>query len=794
MKDYPFIKFALLFICGIVLDRFVHISIEIFFCGLLLLIILFFLYKKFNRPVYSLGFIFLSYLLILSAGLIIAGISRGNVFYLTENIFKQKNFTAWGVIKEIALPGADNYTFLLSADSLLIEGKSFNWQPDLLIKVKDESKKQLIKQYNLLSNGNRVEVNGTYFKGREERNPGEFDYNKYLRQSGVSGIVSLYDSDSIKILDSNRFVFSSTFHTIRKSIDKQLHEHYSEQAYGLLKGLLLADRSSIDYETKNLFVNSGVVHVLAVSGLHVGFIGIIFYFLFGRLNVYLRIYSTIAGLLFFMFLTGVPPSVFRATVMAVIILLAQLTERTSNIYNSLALAAVILLIIEPTEIFNPGFQLSFSAVLSIAYFYPLFNSYINKIEINKYLRAVLLFAAVSFSAQIGTLPFTLMYFGKLSITSLFANLVVIPLIGVIVGIGITSILFAVISSSIAAIYAAANDAAAWLLFTIVEFAGNGDYSFIRIPDFSLYDAIIYYLLLTTSLFLMRFTQKFLFKVVILFSSAFLFFIAASYDDKALLTPGNFNVVMIDVGQGDSFLLSFPNGKAALIDAGEATNDFCNGERVIIPLLDKLGIEKINYAFISHFDNDHYGGMVSLIYRNKIGKVFLPAHDTSSKAIRFINYLIKNKIPYEYCIRQKVSEGGVSIYAVSRGDDSDEQYSSNDNSVIIKAVYGKNSFLFTGDLERKGEKYFLKNAKKFLDVDVLKVSHHGSKTGSSLDFLEAVTPRISLISAGVKNKFNHPSKEVLARLAKHKSSIYRTDKSGAVILKSDGKNISEISWR
>jgi len=120
MKDYPFIKFALLFICGIVLDRFVHISIEMFFCGLLLLIILFFLYKKFNRPVYSLGFIFLSYLLILSAGLIIAGISRGNVFYLTENIFKQKNFTAWGVIKEIALPGADNYTFLLSADSLLI--------------------------------------------------------------------------------------------------------------------------------------------------------------------------------------------------------------------------------------------------------------------------------------------------------------------------------------------------------------------------------------------------------------------------------------------------------------------------------------------------------------------------------------------------------------------------------------------------------------------------------------------------------------------------------------------------
>lgn len=794
MKDYPFIKFALLFICGIVLDRFLHISIEIYIAGLVLLIILFFLHKKFNKPAFSRLFIFFGYILFLMVGLITAGISKANVFYLTENIYKQQNFAAWGVIKKIELPEDENYSFFLSVDSLSIEGKNFNWQPNLLIKVNDESKKQLLKQYELIFQGNRVEVKGTYIKGREERNPWEFDYNKYLRQSGISGIVSLYDTDSLKIINDEKFIFSTAFHFIRKSIDKALFEHHSAQAYGLLKGLLLADRSSIDYNTKIFFVNSGVVHVLAVSGLHVGFIGIIFYFMFGRFNIYLRIYFTIAGLLFFMFLTGVPPSVFRATVMAVIILLGQLTERTSNIYNSLALAAVILLIIEPAEIFNPGFQLSFSAVLSIAYFYPLFSAQVSRIKINKYFKAVLLFAAVSFSAQIGTLPFTLMYFGKLSITSLFANLVVIPLIGVIVGIGITSILFAAISSSIAAIYAAANNAAAWLLFTIVEFAGNEKYSFIQIPNFSFYDALIYYLLLTASLYLMRFSQKPLLKSIIFVSSVFLFFIVSTYDDEKLITPGDLTVVMIDVGQGDSFLLSFPNGRTALIDAGETTQDFCNGERVIIPLLDKLGIEKIDRAFISHFDNDHYGGMVSLIHKNKIDKVFLPANDTSLKAIRFINFLDNNKTPYEYCVRQKITEGGASIYVLSRRNESGSRFSSNDNSVILKVVFGGNSFLFTGDLEKKGERYFLQNAKTFLDADVLKVSHHGSKGASSLEFLEAVTPRYSFISAGIKNKFNHPANEVLERLAKHKSSIYRTDKSGAVILKSDGKNITEVSWR
>ncbi len=793
MKDYPFIKFSILFICGIILQYFIHPNIWVYISGLTVLLFIL-LAKKINNPLLNFSFVILSAIVIVISGMITAEYDKSGTFFLSENLYKQNNFICWGTIKNIELSEDDGYSFIMNTDSISIEGKSLKWSPILIVKVKDNSIKKMVLQYEHLYPGNKVKVIGVYIKGREERNPGEFDYNRYLRREGISGIVNLYYADSLKVLDNHRFAFLSFFHWMRKNIDKTLKQFHSIEAYGLLKGLLLADRRSIDYETKSLFVNSGVVHVLAVSGLHVGFVAIIFYFLFGRLNVYLRIYFTIAGLLFFMFLTGVPASVFRATVMAIMILIGRLTERTTNIYNSLAIAAVILLIIDPSEIFNPGFQLSFSAVFSIAFFYPIFSKKLNGFRLNKYLKYILLFFAVSLSAQIGTLPFTLIYFGKISVTSLAANLVVIPLIGIMVGIGITTILFAIVSSYIASVYAAANNTMVWLLLKIVKFAGNPEYSFIRIPDFSIIDVLLFYAILILSMIMLKYAEKFLVKIFIFCSAISIFFIVSSFDDKKLISPGELTVIMIDVGQGDSFLLSFPNGKTALIDAGEAVKNYSVGERVIIPLMDKLKINKIDYAFISHFDNDHYGGMVSLISQHKINKVYFPATDTSSKADRFIEYLDNNKIAHKKCGSLNMKESGLSLYALCRRQILGERYSSNDNSIIVKVIYGNNSFLFTGDLEKRGESYFLNNSKEFLNSDVLKIAHHGSSGGTSDEFLNAVTPRFSLISAGIKNKFRHPSKEVLKKLRNHKSLIYRTDISGAVILKSDGENISEVNWR
>jgi competence protein ComEC len=273
-------------------------------------------------------------------------------------------------------------------------------------------------------------------------------------------------------------------------------------------------------------------------------------------------------------------------------------------------------------------------------------------------------------------------------------------------------------------------------------------------------------------------------------------IYSTVDDIKLLPDNKLSVLMIDVNQGDSFLIKFPNGKTALVDAGNATNFFDNGERVIIPLLNYLGIHKVDYGIISHIDSDHYGGFVSLVMADKIGTIVKPPIDTSlSKDRKFEEFIRQNDVTVEYFKEEKMKIGNTAIYFLfDKNLKALSGKSTNDRSGFFKLVYGNTSFLFTGDLEKRMEKFYSSKYRNFLDSDVLKVGHHGSKTSSSQIFLEYVTPELSLISAGFKNKFGHPSKEIVERLKNTGSSIYRTDLNKAVLLISDGENITVINWK
>ncbi len=579
-------------------------------------------------------------------------------------------------------------------------------------------------------------------------------------------------------------------------IDNQIKKINSPETAALLRGLLLADRGEIDYETKTQFINAGVVHVLAVSGLHVGYIILIFLFLFGRFNLYLRSILTIIGLICFMLVTGVPPSVFRATVMSIVLIIAILTNRSTNLINSISIAAVIILAFNPNEIYNPGFQLSFAAVLAIGIILPYMNSLIDKWNLqNKFYRYVILFCAVSLSAQIGTLPFTLFYFNKFSVIALFTNLIVIPMIGVIVASGIISLIISLIIPFIAIYFAAANDLIVSGVLYLIKFSGNLSFSYISITNYSLTDLIIFYLMLTILLyFLPRFetTKSKILLLILIVTNTFIY---SRADDSELLPDNYLNVFMIDVDQGDSFLIKFPDGQTALIDAGNATNSFDNGERVILPLLNYLGIKKIDYGIVTHIDSDHYGGFVSLVLAGIIKQIFKPELDsTLSKDKRFEEFIRESGVTVHYFQEQKLEIGNTNLYFIyDKNLKNISSNSTNDRSGVFKLVYGNTSFLFTGDLEKRIEKFYSKKYKSFLDSDVLKVGHHGSKTSSSEEFLDYVTPKISLISAGYKNKFGHPVKEVIERLQDEGSIIYRTDLQKAILLRSDGYSIKLINW-
>ena len=797
MKDYPIILVALAFIAGILLQPIVNVNIltVVILSSILIAALLITNKRKmFSRIRMILSMI--SLILISMIGNISAQFSQNHYNEILTKLYKEKNVMVSGNIDKIELIRQDEILFLLESDKFMVNDIVIEDNFTLLCKLRG-GKKGRNDFYDRMKPGYRIVVTGTYTKGKDRRNPGEFDYNSYLKSKGITGLFNVNSYKDVVVIDEEANVFNNAIFQSRKYINEQIKSLHTVETASLLRGLLLADRKEIDKDIKTQFINSGVVHVLAVSGLHVGFIALIIFVLFGRFNIYLRSIITILGLLAFMLLTGVPPSVFRATVMAVVIILAFLTNRTTNIFNSLAIAALIILIANPYELYSPGFQLSFSAVLAIGAIYPHLSATINKLYIkSKIVKYVLLFAGVSISAQLGTLPFTLFYFGKLSIIALLTNLIVIPTIGLTIALAVTTLLINSVLPVVASFYAIANDTITGLLLSFINFTGELSYSHIKIPAYSVYDAIIFYFFL---ILFMEFIRKQYLKnalalvLIVTFANVYIF---STFDNKSLLPDNQLSVLMIDVGQGDAILIKTPDNKTILIDAGLAAFYFDYGESVIIPLLDFIGIEKVDYGFVSHLDLDHYGGFVSLIQKDKIGEIYKPAFDsTLKKDIRFETFLKEQGVKINYYNSQKLIFDNCRMYVLSNKE-SNEIYnlSSNNRSGILKVVYGNCSFLFTGDAESRVENILTDDYQDFLDVDVLKVGHHGSKTSTSENFVNYTSPDYAILSAGIKNRFGHPHSSVINRLNENDIRIFRTDELGAILLLSDGEKITIEEWR
>jgi competence protein ComEC len=797
MKDYPIIKIALAFISGILLQPLITVNILFIIITssfLIAALIIANKLKMFNKIQIVLSMI--SIILIAMIGNISAQLGEININEQLSNLYKEKNVIVSGNIDKLELIRENEILFLLKSDKLMTNDIVVDDSFTLLCKLHG-SKKGREDFYRRMKSGYRIVVTGTYIKGKDKRNPGGFDYNSYLRSKGIAGTLNVDNHKDIVVIDEDINIFDNAIFQSRKYIDRQIRTLHSAETASLLRGLLLADRKEIDKETKTQFINSGVVHVLAVSGLHVGFIALIIILLFGRFNIYIRSLLTIIGLITFMLLTGVPPSVFRATVMAVVIIVAFLTNRTTNIFNSLAIAALIILIVNPYEIYSPGFQLSFSAVLAIGAIYPRISFAVNKLSIkSKIIRYFLLFFGVSLSAQLGTLPFTVLYFGKISVIALFSNLIVIPVIGLIIALAITTLLINSFLPAVASFYAVTNDTITGLILSFINYTGGLSYSHIKIPAYSVYDAIIFYLFLIFFLQIAgKIKLKIVYTLVLIFTIANVY-IFSSLDDEPLLPDNKLSVLMIDVGQGDAILIKTPDNKTILIDAGLAAFYFDYGESIILPLLDYVGIDKVDYGLVSHLDLDHYGGYVSLILDDRIMEIYKPAIDTTLEMdIRFENFLREEGLKINYYDSQKLIFDNCRMYFLSNKE-TNEVYnlSSNNRSCILKVVYGNCSFLFTGDAESSVENILINDYQDFLDVDVLKIGHHGSKTSTSEKFFNYTSPDYALISAGIKNKFGHPHSSVIARLNDNKVKTYRTDESGAVLLTCDGENIAIKEWR
>lgn len=798
LKNYPIIPVTIFFILGIIFQYFLDIkTLNLLAIALLIFIfslILFFqkIFKPHNFILSSLIFI-LSFLI---GGLIYQIQNQNKPQYpFKENLMKDVRI--FGKIESIELKSKNEIKFNLSVDSLIANDNIIRDKFNFICRIRDESLKDINKLYDEINPGNYVSLIGFYTKGKDRRNPNEFDYRNYLYKNGITGIVYVSSIDDFKILDSNKNQIQSIIFNVRKVIDNQIEKLHKQNAEGLLKGLVLGDKSEISYETQSEFINSGVAHVLAVSGQQVGLIALIFIIVFGRFNLYIRTILTIISIFIFLIITGSQPAVLRASIMATIFFIAYLTNRDTNPFNAISIAALFILLFNPNDLFDPSFQLSFGAVLSTIIFYPIMNKELLKLNIkNKNLLLVLQLFILSLAAQIGIIPITNIYFGKISVVSLLSNLIVIPGVSVVLANGILTLFISIISVQLSLIFAAANDLVVSALYYIIKVSANFEYSVFQVRYYNEIDALIYYAFI---IFLVYFYLKFkngFAKILLIILIVLNIFIYSSINDIELLPKNNLDIMMIDVGQGDATLIKFPNGKTMLIDAGSVSPTFDNGDRVILPLLNALGINKIDYGIISNMDNDHYGGFVSLIHKRKIKKIIKPYIDSSLiKDVKFENYLRQTKTSFSYFTDTSFYIGNSKIYFLNDSENLNKQFkSTNNRSCVMMLIYGNHKFLFMGDAEMKMETYLSNLYKNFLDVDVLKIAHHGSNTGSKENFLNYALPEYSLISVGEMNHFNHPSIEVINSLRKLNSEIYRTDLEGAIILLSDGKKIKKINWR
>jgi len=627
------------------------------------------------------------------------------------------------------------------------------------------------------------------------RNPGEFDFQGFYHRQNLYGWIFPDKHEQIIISNNAHWHFGRFIHELQQNI-RQLFNSYAEgDAGGLLSALILGDKSDVTPDIKDSFAKTGVIHVLAVSGLHVGYVLIILLLIKNMFSLpwgYDRI-VVIVGLALFVILTGGKASVIRASIMAGLYILSPVFNRTANIWNIIGGAALAILAFRPMDLFDLGFQLSFLSVASIIYFYEWFEKVLpENLKVSKISNKVVQFFwglfLVSFAAQIGTLPITSHIFGKVPLIALLANVLIVPLIGVLVGIGF----FLLFLSWIPGVgYALGNSA--WLISKIITFSTKtfSSFTFSTLNmSFSLFNVAQYFMVLIAIVLLFDLVRR-KYGIFILLIVSNIIIWNWSFEEDEL------DVIFLDVGQGDAALVMFPNEKVMLIDAGQRNRYVDYGETVVLPVLKHFSINRLNWVVMSHPHSDHIGGMISVMNEVKIDTIwdsFIPYSSWTYKNI------IETAIGKDITIirpRQgqtlKLSKNVLVEFFAPDSTFAVGVRNVNNASIVFKLTYGKTSVLFTGDLEHVGDRFLLPY-ENMLKTDVLKVAHHGSITSTTTALLDFIEPDLAVVSVGWKNKFKHPSSIVMKRLEERYIQIHRTDYEGALWLKTDGEKFTEVSWK
>ncbi len=618
------------------------------------------------------------------------------------------------------------------------------------------------------------------------RNFGNFDEENYYNSLGYG---YKFKATNIKECSKEYNYIKQTFFDIKKKIIKIFDETLESDKSGIFSAIVAGDKSKIEDDTMNLYRKNGIAHILAISGLHISLIGISIFSLLNK--KFSLITSCIISTIFmvcFCIMSGESVSAIRATIMFAMRMVAVIFGKPFDMLSSLSFSAIIILITNPLYLYNSSFLLSFIAIVAIALLGLSVQKYLKlNREKNKFIISIISSASVF----ILTLPIIANSYYEISLYAVLLNLIVIPLMSFILSSAIFSAMLGAISIAISRF---AIGIGAFLLDAINMLCVITDkfpYSVIVTGNLSWPKIILFYCVI--ALFLLYINTKTKIKKdgkikkILICVATYIILLLIVF----IKIPDNkLNITFFDVDQGDGILINTPHNTNILIDGGSTSVTKVKEYRLEGAIKYKK-ISKIDYAIVTHPDYDHISGLLELINDNsagaiKICAVYVPKIKENENYEILKNACKENNISFNnICTGDCITEDGLKIRCLHPNKMYSNKTSLNAYSTVLDLEYNDFSALFVGDLEDDGEKILLNegNLHKF---NLLKVSHHGSRFSSSKEFLDMVSPKMAIISAGVNNSYGHPHKETLERLSNVGAKVYLTAVTGQIDLSVDNE--------
>ncbi len=668
-----------------------------------------------------------------------------------------------------------------------------------------------------LQYGDRVRVDAQFRPPHGFRNPGLFDYARWLEGQGVAAVATVKPGSVARIGHRPSPLFDPIYEW-RERIRVAALASLPPETAPFFLAMITGETGYLTADLRQRFMASGTVHLLSISGSHLGLIALVIFFIVRRAILWLperllvrltlvvmpsqiAAVATMIPVTFYALLAGGQVATIRALVMILIYLVAVVIHRQDDLFNTLAFAAILILAWDPRALTDVSFQLSFLSLWCIALGLEWWSGRDlpeTDPDASRWTRRLGSHAAAllitSVAAAVGTLPLVAYHFNQVNWVGVVSNPIAIPLAGIlVVPLGLGSGIVAAASHSPTLPLAEWNAAALDILLRVTDFFASWPLAIAHVAAPPIAFVALCYLVL--AMLVDRRVKPW--KRGLAGGALVILAVLWLAGTPRWMASDALEVTFLDVGQGDGAVIRFPSGRVMVVDGGKRYFELDTGRLVVAPTLWNQGVDRIDYLVATHPQLDHIGGLLFVADRFAVAEAWVNGRQPDRWAAQALEALLaRQRIRTSIVPRdQPLWIDAVRIWRINPWAEAPfsplpKDGVENDRSIVLRLEYGRASFLLTGDIETAGEREMVAANPQWnlLRSTVLKVPHHGSRGSLDPDFLRAVAPKVAVVSAGPHNTYGHPAPQTLRAYKRLKAQIFRTDLDGAVKVVTDGTHL------